>query len=489
MFSVLRSSSDDAEATTVSRAEFYDVGGFVRGRYEGARLILAIVHVEGQEKVECSDCRIDGDLIQRYAFKDGMMTRLTLLSDESPGEAALDAAIHSFSSSLPTLLGMKPASDGEYSEPSSLRAPSRLNVGGTCLTLYGETTSVPKSANATGERLDPFGPVFRDGRESWFSRPDGTAASYYFRPPNFIEIGPYGDQYICRREMGKEDYTPMDEAYSADAELFADSVPLAHSTELGEIFTVKTLAHPLVRDLRQQWIQSYPFYDEADQRLSLPSAPRLTDEQYLALHPVIFWRGPLSEAFACIYLPFDNPMMAEPVIYLYSPTKQAVHISLDSGIRIAASKPKMAARGWNVVASPGGRISAGLESFPYLFWEGRYRVIPPPERGDVVARDEVPAYLDRALAARGLSTREASDFKAYWTPKLTRAPYYIIAFYDAQDMRFLAPLTIEPRPDTLIRVLMDSQPLSEKISVPAGPPPRFIDRYGFTVIEWGGIER
>jgi hypothetical protein len=52
----------------------------------------------------------------------------------------------------------------------------------------------------------------------------------------------------------------------------------------------------------------------------------------------------------------------------------------------------------------------------------------------------------------------------------------------------LAPLTISPRPDTVIRVFMDYQVLAQPIKVkeqliktPA--------RRGFTVVEWGGAIR
>jgi hypothetical protein len=52
----------------------------------------------------------------------------------------------------------------------------------------------------------------------------------------------------------------------------------------------------------------------------------------------------------------------------------------------------------------------------------------------------------------------------------------------------VAPLTVVPTPDTVIRVLMDYTPLAAPISV---APLKITTpiRNGFTVVEWGGIVR
>jgi hypothetical protein len=50
----------------------------------------------------------------------------------------------------------------------------------------------------------------------------------------------------------------------------------------------------------------------------------------------------------------------------------------------------------------------------------------------------------------------------------------------------LAPLTIEPKPDSVLRVSLYFKALEEKIDVtpPALSP---FERKGFTVTEWGGL--
>ncbi len=49
------------------------------------------------------------------------------------------------------------------------------------------------------------------------------------------------------------------------------------------------------------------------------------------------------------------------------------------------------------------------------------------------------------------------------------------------------PLEITPKPDTIMRVLMEYKPLNEKISIKKQKlsTPK---RRGFTVVEWGGSE-
>jgi hypothetical protein len=50
-------------------------------------------------------------------------------------------------------------------------------------------------------------------------------------------------------------------------------------------------------------------------------------------------------------------------------------------------------------------------------------------------------------------------------------------------------LSLSETPDTLIRILMDYQPLEAPIK--ANPPilPKTPIREGFTVVEWGGVLR
>jgi len=63
--------------------------------------------------------------------------------------------------------------------------------------------------------------------------------------------------------------------------------------------------------------------------------------------------------------------------------------------------------------------------------------------------------------------------------------YYFVTFMPKEDFDVIAPLSVYPEPDTVIRVFMDYEGLDnymeveeQNIVIP--------ERIGFTVVEWGG---
>ena len=122
----------------------------------------------------------------------------------------------------------------------------------------------------------------------------------------------------------------------------------------------------------------------------------------------------------------------------------------------------------------------------YLYWEGKTNAPYDLSEGFCVKGEDTAAFLEDALAKLGLTRREANEFIVYWLPRMQDNPYNIISF---QTDRYTdgAKLSIDPAPDTLIRVFMAWQasdaPVAlekQELSTP--------QRTGFTVIEWGGAE-
>ena len=70
----------------------------------------------------------------------------------------------------------------------------------------------------------------------------------------------------------------------------------------------------------------------------------------------------------------------------------------------------------------------------------------------------------------------------------TQKPYFFVTFIPQEENNRLAPLTIDPTPDTVIRVLMYFKPLDTAVRV---PPLDIVtpERTGFVVVEWGGLGR
>jgi len=88
-----------------------------------------------------------------------------------------------------------------------------------------------------------------------------------------------------------------------------------------------------------------------------------------------------------------------------------------------------------------------------------------------------------------LNGKETEDFTAAWLPRFSGSPFYLITFLPESIIDAMAPLEVSPRPDTVIRVLMDYRPLRRPLPVAAVELPAPPVRRGFTVVEWGGISR
>ena len=180
-----------------------------------------------------------------------------------------------------------------------------------------------------------------------------------------------------------------------------------------------------------------------------------------------------------------NPETAKPVIYLYPEETMDVSVKLDYNGQLTTTYPAYN-NGWTVTAQPDGTITSGGREYYCLFWEGNSTVDYDLSSGFVVKGSETEAFLEKSLKQLGLTDKEANEFIIYWLPKMENNPYNLISFQ--QDVYTdNAVLSIEPQPDSLLRVFMAWKGLDEPISVPAQHLPSF-ERSGFTVVEWGGSQ-
>ena len=144
-----------------------------------------------------------------------------------------------------------------------------------------------------------------------------------------------------------------------------------------------------------------------------------------------------------------------------------------------------AQRGWQVTAAPDGTLTdAAGQTYRYLYWEGEADAAFDFSRGFCVRGADTAAFLEQALDRLGLTRAEANEFIIYWLPQMQDNAYNIIAFQ--QDAYTdAARLSIDPAPDTLIRVFMAWQASDRFVDL----PPQELNapaRTGFTVVEWGG---
>lgn len=185
--------------------------------------------------------------------------------------------------------------------------------------------------------------------------------------------------------------------------------------------------------------------------------------------------------------PETEPELTEtlkPVIYLYPESDTDVTVQLDYAGELTCTYPTYR-DGWTVTAAPDGTLTdaSGME-YSYLYWEGTTDAAYDFSTGFCVPGEDTAAFLEDALAALGLNRREANEFIIYWLPMMEENPYNLISF-QSEAYTDIAPLTVTPAPDTMIRVFMAWQPMEESVEI-APQELTAPERDGFVLVEWGG---
>ncbi|MBI5728360.1 MAG: hypothetical protein HY984_01245 [Candidatus Magasanikbacteria bacterium] len=229
-------------------------------------------------------------------------------------------------------------------------------------------------------------------------------------------------------------------------------------------------------------------YDATVKKLDyISAADKFAD--FLRDRPIFFWRD--HENHWRVYKKAKYTSLAEcgkPVIYLYPEKSLDVRVEIKPSGGLTKTEPEYGADGWRVRATPASALFnyADGKIYPYLFWEGRSGGPERPAAGFVWKREEVSVKLSETLARAGLNPREIGDFLEFWQAKLTVKPYVFVTFFPQRQFDLMAPLTITPRPQIVIRVFMDYEPLD----APREVEPLSLKspvRRGFTVVEWGGV--
>ncbi|MCX6809563.1 MAG: hypothetical protein NTZ65_02340 [Candidatus Berkelbacteria bacterium] len=191
-------------------------------------------------------------------------------------------------------------------------------------------------------------------------------------------------------------------------------------------------------------------------------------------NPVVFINNAFKPEIEC----------GKPVVYLYpeKPTQVQVKVAAD----ITKSEPEYK-NGWNVLANPDGKLQLDGKTFPYLFWEGLGKgVYPQIDFGSVVAKSDVVNKIETDLKSMNLNDKEIADFLDFWTPKMPDQPFVRLSWLTNKELDRLAPISVTPKPDSIIRVFLDFVGLDKKIDLKPQQLPQF-ERKGFSVVEWGGL--
>ncbi|SPF49071.1 exported hypothetical protein [Candidatus Desulfosporosinus infrequens] len=197
--------------------------------------------------------------------------------------------------------------------------------------------------------------------------------------------------------------------------------------------------------------------------------------------------GTAINTFSLTIYPYEI-LAKEPVINLYPTKEQQISVKLDFDGKFTRTYPDYK-NGWEVIAHPDGTL-LNLDDnnkYPYLIWEG---ILANNNwdmtKGSVVAGKDTKDFLQDKLSLMGLTPKECTDFIAYWLPEMQNNKYNLITFPN-EEYSQRVNLTIDPKPDSILRVFMIYKPITEKIDIPAQQLTTF-NRTGFSVVEWGGAE-
>lgn len=195
------------------------------------------------------------------------------------------------------------------------------------------------------------------------------------------------------------------------------------------------------------------------------------------------------------YPPASGPQQwirpwCKPAVYLYPPRKENIHVSVTLSGHMLSSIPSYPPGGWEVTADQKSVITYKNATYPYLYYEAAIpdNLLPKnPDTGYVVAFDHLEAFFIKQLPKLGLNADESMDFSHYWLKALPKANYYKITLVPQDVLDAIAPLSISPKPDSILRVSLNFQPLDTKISLPEPVLPLLTPRGVFSVTEWGGL--
>jgi hypothetical protein len=192
--------------------------------------------------------------------------------------------------------------------------------------------------------------------------------------------------------------------------------------------------------------------------------------------------------------PFDNnggTIVKKPVIYLYPAKKETVSVEVNFNGSIGTTYPLYNGK-WIVDAYPDGHLinSSDNKEYYYLFWDGKFKYDRSHlnfNDGFIVSAKDALVFLQNSLTAIGLNAKEQNDFIVFWLPELQRHSYTYIHFRLNDDCAYFSTNTVIPKPESVLRVIMEFKPVNKYISIKPQILPEF-KRTGFSLVEWGGIE-
>ena len=183
-----------------------------------------------------------------------------------------------------------------------------------------------------------------------------------------------------------------------------------------------------------------------------------------------------------------NYEVKKPIIYLYPTQETQVNITLWTPENLSHIYPKYNPSKWrNIIAEPNWDLK-DIETWRKLYV--LYREWKTNNESNfnewfVVEWKDTISFLEEKLAILWLNEREAEEFIVYWLPQMENNKYNLIRFETIEEQNENMQLNITPKPDTIIRVMMDWKSINKPIKI-LEQKLTSPERVWFTVVEWWG---
>ena len=189
--------------------------------------------------------------------------------------------------------------------------------------------------------------------------------------------------------------------------------------------------------------------------------------------------------FCVTYLDYP-PWVDKPIIYLYPTVETEINVKLWTPENLSHTYPKYnPEKWWNVIAQPNGDLE-DMDTWRKLYALYReWKTYAEDNFGEwfVVKWKDIIPFLEEKLAILWLNERESEEFIVYRLPQMEDNEWNLIKFETKAEQDENMPLNITPKPDTVIRVMMDWKAIDEPVEI-SEQQLETSERTWFTVVEW-----
>ena len=176
----------------------------------------------------------------------------------------------------------------------------------------------------------------------------------------------------------------------------------------------------------------------------------------------------------------------KPILYLYPKKETKVTINFEHEDLLTTTYPKFN-KEWVVTAKPNGDLYDTNGKYYYgLYWEEDTNHYVDFSTGFYVNSNNAIEFLEDKLSYIGLNEKERNEFIMYWLPILEKNQHNLVYFELTEERESYNKLLISPKPDSLLRLAIHVKKVTGRQDIIPQKLTQF-KRYGFTVVEWGGI--